>query len=501
VDAQSRSSGESKMGRKPPLSIDLLRGSRIGLVLCGGGFKGAYQVGAWKALRELGFDRFTAVAGTSVGALNAVLIANGDVETAETVWKYKGFLRWSPRLLRKYLTAYTLLFGPFLIPLLFLLVALLLPSLMPAREAFEPRPDELSWLGVLTADALISCALAAFMVSFFLRDSTLSRRILFIIPVDLLAALGFLYCFISAAGIIGSISYYPVRVSLVSLCAGIALGITCCKFGISYLFSAYRSSSLFSNADVLEELDARINLEAIGRSVESLFVTLTRGVTFFDPFSNATRVAINPNPLFEDRRPGAINFELDPDTPGQRTEWVPDYVDLCGIDSKEQALETLRLTSAIPFAFTMGVTPKEEITADGGLVDNMPILPLLDKQLDYIVVMALDTRYLKTRAKLQEYVDRIWDKWWHTHSGDELILEIFGARMHGKDYRSLIPRTPEISPGRVIMIVPERPLPTVNLPLLRFLTGTLNLRLRTRQLWFEMGYEQTKRLGNMHVLD
>lgn len=59
---------------------------RIGLVLSGGGGKGAYQIGCWQALRELGLDRFTSIAGTSVGALNAALIAQGDFEKARSVW-------------------------------------------------------------------------------------------------------------------------------------------------------------------------------------------------------------------------------------------------------------------------------------------------------------------------------------------------------------------------------------------------------------------------------
>ena len=46
-----------------------------GLVLNGGGAKGAYQIGAWAALRQLElYDEITAVSGTSVGALNALSI-------------------------------------------------------------------------------------------------------------------------------------------------------------------------------------------------------------------------------------------------------------------------------------------------------------------------------------------------------------------------------------------------------------------------------------------
>ena len=51
-----------------------------------GGAKGAYQIGAWKALREAGI-RFNAVAGTSVGALNGALMVMGDLEKAEGIWR------------------------------------------------------------------------------------------------------------------------------------------------------------------------------------------------------------------------------------------------------------------------------------------------------------------------------------------------------------------------------------------------------------------------------
>lgn len=61
---------------------------KFALALCGGGGKGAYQIGVWKALAELDMTKnIEAVSGTSVGALNAVLIALGDLENAERIWK------------------------------------------------------------------------------------------------------------------------------------------------------------------------------------------------------------------------------------------------------------------------------------------------------------------------------------------------------------------------------------------------------------------------------
>ncbi|MGL4849333.1 MAG: patatin-like phospholipase family protein [Clostridium sp.] len=61
---------------------------KIGLVLGGGGARGAYQIGVWKAFRELKVDKYiNVISGASIGALNAVLYAQGDIELAERVWK------------------------------------------------------------------------------------------------------------------------------------------------------------------------------------------------------------------------------------------------------------------------------------------------------------------------------------------------------------------------------------------------------------------------------
>lgn len=56
-----------------------------GVVLEGGGARGAYQVGAWRALWEAGV-KIRGIAGTSVGALNGALMCMGDLDLAESVW-------------------------------------------------------------------------------------------------------------------------------------------------------------------------------------------------------------------------------------------------------------------------------------------------------------------------------------------------------------------------------------------------------------------------------
>lgn len=58
---------------------------KYALALEGGGAKGAYQMGAVKALIENGYE-FDAVVGTSIGSINAAMIAQKDFDIAYEVW-------------------------------------------------------------------------------------------------------------------------------------------------------------------------------------------------------------------------------------------------------------------------------------------------------------------------------------------------------------------------------------------------------------------------------
>ena len=67
---------------KPVLDLE----REYGVVLEGGGAKGAYQIGVWKALREAGV-KIKGISGTSVGAINGALMCMGDLKKAEHIWE------------------------------------------------------------------------------------------------------------------------------------------------------------------------------------------------------------------------------------------------------------------------------------------------------------------------------------------------------------------------------------------------------------------------------
>lgn len=59
--------------------------TQYGIVLGGGGAKGSYEIGVWKALLELNIQINTIV-GTSVGALNGAIMVQGDFDIAYRLW-------------------------------------------------------------------------------------------------------------------------------------------------------------------------------------------------------------------------------------------------------------------------------------------------------------------------------------------------------------------------------------------------------------------------------
>ena len=68
------------------MELRLDRSKKYALALEGGGGRGAYEIGAWKALHEEGIE-FCAVAGTSVGAINGAVIAEGALDKAIALWR------------------------------------------------------------------------------------------------------------------------------------------------------------------------------------------------------------------------------------------------------------------------------------------------------------------------------------------------------------------------------------------------------------------------------
>ncbi len=59
---------------------------KTALVLGGGGARGAYEIGVWQALRELGV-KIDIITGCSVGAINGAVIAQDSYDLASNLWR------------------------------------------------------------------------------------------------------------------------------------------------------------------------------------------------------------------------------------------------------------------------------------------------------------------------------------------------------------------------------------------------------------------------------
>lgn len=70
--------------------MNLQEKKNLALCLEGGGARGAYQIGAVKALYECGFQ-FKAMVGTSIGAINSAYLAQGDFEKIYHMWQTMSF--------------------------------------------------------------------------------------------------------------------------------------------------------------------------------------------------------------------------------------------------------------------------------------------------------------------------------------------------------------------------------------------------------------------------
>ncbi len=63
---------------------------KVAVVLSGGGSKGSYQIGVWKALRKLHI-KYDIVTGTSIGALNGALMVQKDYDVAYRLWTHLSY--------------------------------------------------------------------------------------------------------------------------------------------------------------------------------------------------------------------------------------------------------------------------------------------------------------------------------------------------------------------------------------------------------------------------
>lgn len=337
-----------------------------GLVLEGGGAKGAYQFGCLLAFRNRGIT-FDAVAGTSVGALNALLWASDSLPEGESLYQ---------TLSQKNLY-------PFRLPLPVALLHGLLAGLLSAasyvfsgaRGSYLP-----AWLsfGVSAAYGLPPVVLLYWLVSIeggFATSWPMIIATVYVHVMMLVAVLAMLYWAMTRRAIETLLLVAPMYV--IGFVAAMASLVTSDDLGDSQTIAV-------TAAWVLGIGNLLVVLALIGRSVSRATLLasepLRRTVTEFaaGTLYMPTYVTIAAEvPIFDPDEP--TYFLPTEDSPAREEmpllEWIPKYVELSKEDHRDRA-DVLVASAALPFGIVPPVKIGKYQFVDGGIVDNSPVYPL-----------------------------------------------------------------------------------------------------------------------------
>ncbi len=332
-----------------------IKSKKIGLVLAGGGAKGAYQIGCLQALRSLGITTFHVISGTSVGALNAAAIASSKFHQTKQFWR----------------------------------------SIAP-------------WKVLRLSGGL----LALFPISALAWFLSVRNKI-----VGVYINLGILALLLMVGLLFSSAILFFCLIPVFLLLGGERSNHATAKIGRRLIRASNSRWSLASQKRLKTEV-ANILLEN-GQPANmrcSVFVTVAREGRWFDP-DFPTFEVVGPKPGDRD-----IHYAID--RPRSTHKWIPEYRDLRELDP-ENTLQILMETTALPIIFQYSNYISYR-TTDGGVADNVPLLPVLNKGCDEIWIIHLShkqnssiifkdaqriMRALKLANSDQKYLHAIYIKW------------------------------------------------------------------------------------------
>jgi predicted acylesterase/phospholipase RssA len=463
-----------------------LRNPKIGLVQGGGGAKGAYQIGVWQALARHGITEFECISGTSVGGLNALLVASSTPKEARNTWMSLANFK---KLSNRFATAIALwiLFGALSVSPVFLVVlyysvyrnrfhgdstvygpALLMFVVHGVAASMRVLHKTLTHLLSLAGQASLLMLNTYSLVSgfalafgFILRPFVTSTSVGLIITSETLK--------------IGSISALLVAMSICFWCSFLGLA--------DWLRGRCASMGLLDREQLETIVSERVDAwtrEKNQYRCNRVYITVAKEALYYDCEH------------YTDRASGPFPSPLpwkEEDIRGMwKTEWFPCYVDLLDLSPNDRH-RILLDSAALPFAFKNTITKNASYT-DGGVVDNLPLAPILaGEKLDLIIAVSLSPYQLPYQTELSKQLDDLWAahlKGTHlTHNGDSKAD--MQARYEGM-FRSTKPSR-YIHETPIIVICPKSRLATMNLPFLSFFTGTLNFEAAVLRLWMRNGYE------------
>jgi predicted acylesterase/phospholipase RssA len=319
-------------------------GKQIGLVLAGGGGKGAYQIGCWRAFQRLGI-RFSAVAGSSVGALNAALIAEGNLRKATELWsnisREKVFKTRATNVLSLMIR---LLFIPGLIYFQ-----------MASWQRFKVRLRK-SAVGILTY------ALSTFIAIFL---------IIWIVSL------------LDPAKVYNTdIQWYGESLVKGLVFIGLPLWAIWNLPVLGWFISERLNLFALDSTPLKDTISTTLEIELVSKSEVATFVTIAKPIEVFDPLSPTYEIIPGHNTPLSTKVTRLPSFVK---------KYLPTYVLLNG-KTPDEITDLLLRSSSLPFGLFSNKSPIDAGWIDGGLADNVPIQPLIDHGCELIIVVNLDRR-------------------------------------------------------------------------------------------------------------
>jgi predicted acylesterase/phospholipase RssA len=406
-----------------------LNGGQLSLVLSGGGGKGAYEAGVVLALFDCGINHFSALSGTSVGALNAAMCHEvcrlKDRGLVTRIW---GQMSYSRVLRPSWLIPIAL--ARFIQRVVF---ALRTPSRLKSRLT-----DKLGRSSELANDDGPPGVRAVIgeIVNDVLRQA-LRAALILVGTILLLFVLGYIY-FKSEVQISGRDIFFGIvffmNLPLIFLLIRRALR---------------KSPSLFSNAPLRTTIIDSIDVRALRESETPIFCTFA----LFDPITSVWH---------------------------DEATLLHDYKSLNKSKSDEEVMQALLQSAALPEIFPARKVD-EAWCIDGGLVDNTPILPVyygtpLGNR-NTLIVVYLDAK-LGSRANLEAderlRVKKLARRW-------EFFAKL-DHTMPDHTFSDLLDQ--QITQWRFFPIIPSTSLGNL-------ITGTMNFTVCKARRLIEMGYRDT----------
>jgi hypothetical protein len=471
--------------------------SRRVLVLEGGGAKGAYAFGSMLAFARTNI-RFKSVAGTSVGALNAILWCTNSMDAGWNLWRSISFASVYPVRFcdpQKYSRAViTALSCAYVVLRLAWATATGAPTILRSWNrvvlslVLSTPWIYLIWL--LSANhhslrAILLFGSISAMISGAFGGSLADRHYTVVI---LMTCYVVVPSFLVAQLATGALHSRGLGI-LIGFCT-FSLAIVVCGLVfllLSWLFEVDKS--------VLESSPLRESiLKILSNSTFSIpaIVTIARERDIFDP----------DTPEWYPVRHDETGMPLPPYYPATRKKWRAAYYDI-GKCKREIAVDYCMASAALPYGIAPPVKIGDQRCVDGGVADNCPVFPFLNGIDIEEVFIVLHSAYDSDQDALNAAGVTV--ETWQKRRREYDI----GDFPTPSEYHTMPPapfgdknRPPKVIPYRTPRpfpaCVPFYPSKSIG----NLLSGTLNFEGRFAQVLIWRGYRETrsklKRLGYWH---